>query len=310
MNFKDSLIKNGTYPLYAENIEILQVNLGYKCNMACKHCHVEAGRTRNELMDVDTVDAVIDVLKNNAIKTIDITGGAPELNPNFASLVQKSKEIGKHVIVRSNLTIFFEEGMEVIPEFYKDNRVEVIASLPYYREDNVDRVRGEGSFKKSINALKTLNNLGYGNNSGLKLNLVYNPQGAFLPSSQSSIEVEYKRELREKYEIDFNDLYSFTNMPIGRFQQFLERSGNFERYMTYLYSAFNPGTLGGIMCRHLISVAWDGSLYDCDFNQVAGLRVLNGYPQSIYEFDLNALSHREIAVDNHCYGCTAGQGST
>ncbi len=310
MKFKEALKEKGVYPLKAEGLEILQVNLGYKCNMACKHCHVEAGPARNELMDKRTVDAVINVLKKSSIKTLDITGGAPELNPNFTYLVEQSKRSGKHVIVRSNLTIFYETGMNDLPEFYKDNRVEVIASLPYYMEENVDRVRGEGAYRKSIAALKKLNGLGYGNNVGLNLNLVYNPQGAFLPPSQSSIENEYKNELKDKHDIEFNNLYTFTNMPIGRFKNFLEKSGNLDKYMTTLTSSFNPETLAGIMCRHLISVGWDGTLYDCDFNQVIGLKVIEGYPQNIAEFNLDELSKREIAIDDHCFGCTAGQGST
>jgi radical SAM/Cys-rich protein len=310
VKFKEILEKNGTYPLKAGGIDILQVNLGYKCNMSCKHCHVEAGPTRSEIMDAGTVNTIIDVLKKNDIKTVDITGGAPELNHGFTGLVQKCREIGKHVIVRSNLTIFYENGMNGLSEFYRENGVEVIASLPYYLEDNVDRVRGSGTFNKSIDALKTLNGLGYGNNSGLNLNIVYNPQGAFLSSSQSSIEVEYKKELMDNHGIEFNNLYTFTNMPIGRFKDFLMKSGNFEKYMTSLSSAFNPETVDGIMCRHLISVAWDGTLYDCDFNQIIGLHVPDRYPQTIFDFDFDALSNRDIAIDDHCYGCTAGQGST
>lgn len=310
MKFEETLKEKGAYPLKAESIEILQVNLGYKCNMACKHCHVEAGPARNELMDKKTVNAVIKALKNSPVNTLDITGGAPELNPNFNYLVERSKEAGKHVIVRSNLTIFYENGMDHLPELYREYGVEVIASLPYYMEDNVDRVRGDGTFRKSIDALRSLNRLGYGNNSGLNLNLVYNPLGAFLLSSQSSIEDEYKRELKEKYDIEFNNLYTFTNMPVGRFKNFLEKSGTLDKYMNTLTSSFNPETLDGIMCRHLVSVGWDGTLYDCDFNQVIGLKIIDGYPQSIAEFDLDELSKREIAIEDHCFGCTAGQGST
>jgi radical SAM/Cys-rich protein len=310
LKFKEALKEEGAYPLRSVGIEILQVNLGYKCNMACKHCHVEAGPARNEVMDKSMVDAVIKALKSSPIRTLDITGGAPELNPHFTYLIAQSKEAGKHVIVRSNLTIFYENGMNGLPEFYRENSVEVIASLPYYMEENVDRIRGKGAFRKSIDALRTLNELGYGNNSGLNLNLVYNPQGAFLPSSQSSIEDEYKIELKDKHDIEFNNLYTFTNMPIGRFKNFLVKSENLDKYMTTLTSSFNPETLNGIMCRHLVSVGWDGTLYDCDFNQVVGLNIVDVYPQNIAEFDLDELSKREIAIDDHCFGCTAGQGST
>jgi radical SAM/Cys-rich protein len=310
LKFREALQKQETYPLNAKGIEILQVNLGYKCNMTCKHCHVEAGPERSELMDKITVDQVIDALNKSAIRTIDITGGAPELNPQFIYLIERAKEAGKHVIVRSNLTIFYENGMNGLPEFYQNNGVEIIASLPYYREDNVDRVRGRGAFDQSIDALKTLNGLGYGHESSLSLNLVYNPQGAFLPSCQSSIEEEYKRELKSSHDIEFNKLYTFTNMPIGRFKNFLEKSGNKDTYMKTLTSSFNPETLSGIMCRHLISVGWDGTLYDCDFNQVIGLKVVDGYPHHIADFDPGKLSKREIAIDDHCFGCTAGHGST
>jgi radical SAM/Cys-rich protein len=310
LKFKEALKEEGAYPLRSVGIEILQVNLGYKCNMACKHCHVEAGPARNEVMDKSMVDAVIKALKSSPIRTLDITGGAPELNPHFTYLIAQSKEAGKHVIVRSNLTIFYENGMNGLPEFYRENSIEVIASLPYYMEENVDRIRGKGAFRKSIDALRTLNELGYGNNSGLNLNLVYNPQGAFLPSSQSSIEDEYKIELKDKHDIEFNNLYTFTNMPIGRFKNFLVKSENLDKYMTTLTSSFNPETLNGIMCRHLVSVGWDGTLYDCDFNQVVGLNIVDVYPQNIAEFDLDELSKREIAIDDHCFGCTAGQGST
>jgi radical SAM/Cys-rich protein len=215
------------------------------------------------------------------------------------------------VIVRTNLAIFYEAGMEGLPEFYRDNNVELVASLPYYLEDNVDRVRGSGTFKKSIAALQKLNSLGYGNGTGERnLNLVYNPQGAFLSPAQNILEDDYKRELKARFDISFNRLFTVTNMPIGRFKDFLARTGNLAKYMDTLVCAFNPETLHDIMCRHLISVRWDGTLFDCDFNQVLGLTVDSCAPTHIRDFDHARLSTRLIAVNDHCFGCTAGQGST
>ena len=309
MNFRDRILTVNSGPLYAGGIEILQVNLGYACNMSCKHCHVSAGPAREEMMDLQTIEKVLKALDESGIKLLDITGGAPELNPGFRYLVEQSKHIGCHVIARSNLTIFLEKGMEDLFDFYSLNNVEIIASLPYYNEAGVDKVRGSGAFLKSISALQRLNSLGYGMDTK-RLDLVYNPQGAFLPPSQSALEDEYRKELKRKYDISFHSLYTFANMPIGRFREFLIRSGNFDKYMEELSSAFNPETLSGIMCRRLINVGWDGSLYDCDFNQLIGLRVLDAYPRTLRDFDYRLLSGRQLAVDDHCYGCTAGQGST
>jgi radical SAM/Cys-rich protein len=226
-------------------------------------------------------------------------------------LVAEARRLEKRVIARSNLTIFFEEGMEDLPEFYAEHGVEVVASLPYYMESGVDRVRGEGTFRKSIEALRKLNSLGFGaDEGGMLLNLVYNPPGAFLPPAQETLEGEYKRELGEKFGISFSRLFTFTNMHIGRFREFLAASGYLKPYTDKLVSAFNPATLDGLMCRHLLSVGWDGSLYDCDFNLVLGLKVAEGCPENIGDFDLPKLSSRRIAVGDHCFGCTAGQGST
>jgi radical SAM/Cys-rich protein len=308
MKFKEKIKAD---PLIASEINVLQVNLGYRCNMACKHCHVQAGPQRDEHMNRENIETVLNALITNDIKTLDITGGAPELNPNFEYLVAQATGENRRVIVRSNLTIFFEEGLGSLPEFYRDNNVEVIASLPYYIEDSVDRVRGNGAFQKSIDALQKLNNLGYGHNSDhAVLNLVYNPQGAFLPPSQAELEEEYKKELFKNYGISFNHLYTFANMPIGRFGDFLVRTRNLDKYMENLERSFNPETLESVMCRHIINVGWDGRLYDCDFNQMIGLGVIDGNPQHIKDFDFHLLSERHISVDEHCYGCTAGQGST
>ncbi len=263
------------------------------------------------MMDKDTVDEVLRALSKSLISTLDITGGAPELNPHFRYLVQGARRLGRTVIVRTNLVIFFEEGMEGLPEFYRDNNVGLVASLPYYLEDAVNGVRGSGAFNKCIAALRMLNSLGYGNGTGEKnLDLVYNPRGAFLPPAQAVLHEEYKRELRERFNISFNRLFTFTNMPIGRFKDFLSRTGNLGKYRDTLVCAFNAQTLDTIMCRHLISVRWDGVLFDCDFNQVLDLAVDHGSPSHIRDFDYARLAARTIAVDDHCFGCTAGQGST
>jgi radical SAM/Cys-rich protein len=298
-------------PLVTCGVEVLQVNLGYKCNMSCKHCHVAAGPARNEEMDIRTVKEVLAVLRKNPISVLDITGGAPELNPHFRFLVTEARKAEVHVICRTNLTIFFEEGMADLPEFFRDNSLEVIASLPYYLESDVDRVRGKEAFQRSIRALEKLNSLGYGNGlPGKKLSLVYNPSGAFLPPSQCSLETEYRKELGARFGISFDELYTFANMPAGRFRDFLDRTNSLEKYIERLSSSFNPHTLDGLMCRRLISVGWDGTLYDCDFNQSAGLNINRNCPSKIRDFDYEGLAHREITTADHCYGCTAGQGST
>jgi len=309
--FADSVrsIRNG--PLAAGDITVLQVNMGSRCNMACNHCHVSAGPGRTEAMEKGTVDAVVQVLKDSTIGTLDITGGAPEMNPLFPLLVGNARKAGKRVIARTNLTVFFEEGMGGFPEFYRDHDVELIASLPCYLEQNVTATRGNGTFQKSVDALRKLNSLGYGDETGtLSLSLVYNPAGPFLAPAQSCLEADYKRELKARHGIVFNRLFAFTNMPIGRFRDALVRSGNIGAYLDMLASAFNPATLDRIMCRSLVSVGWDGRLYDCDFNQVLGMPVASDVPQHINEFDLSALGRRNISVDDHCFGCTAGQGST
>jgi radical SAM/Cys-rich protein len=311
MKFEERILNIQGQPLRAEGVDILQVNIGYKCNMACKHCHVYAGPDRNQEMDRETVETVLDVLKENRINCLDITGGAPELNPHFRYLVRKASHSGKHVIVRTNLTIFFEEEMEDLAEFYSIYSVEIVASLPCYTENEVDRVRGKGAFEKSIRALKKLNKLGYADGSSdKKLNLVYNPSGTFLAPSQRTLEDDFKRELRRRFGITFNGLYTFLNMPIGRFREYLIVSKNLEKYMNKLEGAFNPLTIEGLMCRRLLSIDWDGILYDCDFNQILGLTLDRDCPQSIKDFDYSRVSERLITVDEHCYGCTAGQGST
>jgi radical SAM/Cys-rich protein len=298
-------------PLRALDVKVLQVNMGYCCNMACSHCHVSAGPGRTEAMDQKTADAVLGAFLDNPIETLDITGGAPEINPYFRSLVMSARKAGRRVIARTNLTIFSETGMEGLPEFYHEQGVELIASMPCYLEDNVTAIRGKGAFQKSIDALRRLNSLGFGSGgAGRSLSLVYNPGGAFLSPPQVALEGDYKRELKNRYNVSFTRLYAFTNMPIGRFRDSLIRSGTYDQYLDMLASAFNPFTLGNIMCRNLVSVGWDGRLYDCDFNQVLHLAVNPDAPQHVSEFDHQALSHRPITVDDHCFGCTAGQGSS
>jgi radical SAM/Cys-rich protein len=311
MKFREKILATRQAPLHATGIEVLQVNLGYSCNMACYHCHVKAGPDRPEMMDSENICEVLRVLDTNGIGVLDITGGAPELNPWFKYLIEQARHIGCHVISRSNLTIFFGKGMEDLFDFYDRNNIELIASLPYYREAEVDAVRGTGTFRMSIEALRKLNGLGYGKTlEEKKLNLVYNPHGAFLPPLQSLIEEEYRKELMDNFGINFNSLYSFANMPVGRFREFLIRSEYYDGYMKGLHDAFNPQTLPGVMCRSQVNVSWDGVLYDCDFNQMLGCRISDNYPFTIKDFDYSRLSEREIAVDDHCYGCTAGQGST
>ncbi|MBF0563888.1 MAG: arsenosugar biosynthesis radical SAM protein ArsS [Nitrospirae bacterium] len=301
-----------TFPktqLKACGIVTLQVNTGYGCNQTCRHCHVAGGPERTEMLGVETIDTILGILKNYDIKTLDITGGAPELNPNLGYLIGKARKIVNRVIVRTNLTVLLEEAMLGFAAFYRDNGVELIASLPHYTQDMVDRVRGKGVFYKSIHVLRQLNEMGFGTGL-LTLNLVYNPQGAFLPPSQHIIEEQFRSELFEKHSVRFDNLYTICNVPIGRFADFLRRSGNYGRYMERLASAFNLGTLDGVMCRRLVSVGWDGSLYDCDFNQAAQLKLDGDCPQHVRNFDYDVLAGREITTAPHCLACTAGQGST
>lgn len=309
--FDAAISDNRLYPLTATGINTLQVNVGRLCNQACRHCHVEAGPSRTEVMTRDTMELCLDILKNTDIPIVDITGGAPEMNPNFRWFVGECVMLGRHVMIRSNVTILTEPGYESMPEFFAENHVEVIASLPYYLEQNTDSQRGEGVFQKSITALKRLNALGYGiEGSGLTLNLVFNPGGAFLPPSQKALEADYKREMWKRYGVSFNNLFTITNLPVGRFLAYLNSSGNFEMYMNRLVSSFNPSAAANAMCRNILSVGWDGTLYDCDFNQMLGMAVNHGAPSHLKDFDLAKLEKRQIVTGFHCYGCTAGAGSS
>ena len=294
-------------------LETLQVNLGYKCNQTCLHCHVNAGPTRTETMSRETISDVIAFLKSSGVRTLDITGGAPELNPHFRGLVLAARNVGVRVMDRCNLTILEQSGQEDTPQFLAANGVEVIASLPCYLGENVDAQRGKGVFEASIRVLRTLNALGYGRaGSGLVLNLVYNPQGPTLPPAQEKLEADYHRHLGERFGVVFSRLYVLTNMPIQRFGSTLISKGQFEHYMTVLKNAYQPGTLESVMCRNLLSVDWRGYLYDCDFNQMLGLPLqLNGTPRvHLRQLAGKGLDDNPIVVKDHCYGCTAGQGSS
>ena len=309
--FEAALEGAGLLPLAAAGIDVLQINVGKKCNQTCRHCHVDAGPDRTEHMSRETAEHCIRALAQTDIPTVDITGGAPELNPNFRWLVEQSRTLGRHVMDRCNLSVLLLPSQADLAEFLAGHRVEIVASLPYYRAGQTDAQRGEGVFEKSIQALRLLNQLGYGEpGSGLLLNLVCNPVGAFLPPKQESIEAQFRKELRARHGIEFNHLYTITNMPISRFLEFLVESGNYEQYMERLANAFNPAAAAGVMCRYTISVSWDGTLYDCDFNQMLDLPVDHGAPAHIRDFDPAQLDRRQITTRNHCYGCTAGAGSS
>ncbi len=296
----------------------LQVNVGKLCNQACLHCHVDASPKRTEAMDTRTAQRVMEVLAAHPqITTLDITGGAPELNPHFDWLVAEAKKLGKHVMVRHNLTVQFDgnpitgESKEYLPDFFAEHRCEVVSSLPYYSQYFTDKQRGRGVFNKSMEGMKRLNDVGYGKEgTGLVLNLVYNPVGAFLPASQAGLEADYKRELSAKFGLHFNSLFTITNMPIHRFKSDLVRHGGYDAYMEKLLNAFNPAAAEGVMCRSQISVNYDGRLSDCDFNQMLDLPVESAAPQTIFDWDFDALLHRRIVFADHCFGCTAGAGSS
>lgn len=308
--FTERFATHGISP-QRHTLETLQINLGKLCNQACKHCHVDAGPSRTENMDERTAQRVLELLRTSAsIHTVDITGGAPELNPHFRNLVSAARAMNKTVIDRCNLTVLFESGQESTAEFLRDNQVHITASLPCYSLKNVERQRGAGTFSQSIEALKLLNSLGYGKEATLPLNLVYNPLGASLPPDQAKLESDYKRELYDHFGIVFNNLYAMVNMPIKRFKSDLERSGKSEEYAALLEDNFNAVAAGSIMCRSLVSVSWDGNLFDCDFNQMLDLP-LGGNPRSLWDIDsFDDLSQETILFENHCFGCTAGAGSS
>jgi radical SAM/Cys-rich protein len=299
-------------PLRRERLEMLQVNLGYRCNQACLHCHVAAGPNRTEEMSAEVVEDVLEFLEAQAVPVLDLTGGAPELHPAFRSIVARARTLGVQVIDRCNLTVLEEPGQEGLASFLADQRVRVVASLPCYLEANVDRQRGRGAYARSIRALRTLNGLGYGQGEGLELDLVYNPGGPSLPPPQGQLERDYKRELRARYGITFDRLLTLANMPIARFRTALQSAGQLEGYLELLRASHRDENLGLVMCRRLLSVDWQGYIYDCDFNQMLGLPALvGGRPRShLRELLATPLAGSAIRVGEHCFGCTAGQGSS
>ncbi|MGI4743913.1 MAG: arsenosugar biosynthesis radical SAM (seleno)protein ArsS [Janthinobacterium lividum] len=309
--FHHQLAGVGLLPLRPVAPAVLQLNVGKMCNQVCRHCHVDAGPDRKEIMTRATMQHCLDALARTDIPTVDLTGGAPEMNPDFRWLVAEITKLGRQVLVRCNLTIIVaNKKYHDLPEFFRQHGVEVVSSLPFYSADKTDRQRGEGVFADSIRALRMLNAVGYGQpGSGLRLHLVYNPSGAFLPGPQLGLQQQFKRALLQDFAIVFNDLYAITNLPVSRYLDYLIESNNYAGYMEKLVTAFNPAAAAGVMCRSTLSVGWDGGLYDCDFNQMLELPVASPV-QHIRDFDAAALAQRAIVVNEHCYGCTAGSGSS
>ncbi|MFQ5413350.1 MAG: arsenosugar biosynthesis radical SAM (seleno)protein ArsS [Phycisphaerae bacterium] len=309
--FEGYATTRGPAQLRAIEVTTLQVSLGLRCNQTCRHCHVDAGPHRTETMSREIVDAVLEVLRRHSVATLDITGGAPEMNPDFRYLVAHAVGLCRRVIDRCNLTIFFEPGYDDLPEFLAGHGVEITASLPCYEPERVDGQRGAGTFDKSIAALQRLNALGYGKpGTSLELNLVYNPTDPELPPPQAALERQYKHELSQRFGIVFNRLFAMTNMPINRFRRRLEGTGQYDAYVQTLAAAFNPAAVEHLMCRHQVSVGWDGRLYDCDFNHMSGVSLRSGLPHQIRDFDAALLRSRRINTCLHCFGCTAGAGSS
>ncbi|MBO3115707.1 arsenosugar biosynthesis radical SAM protein ArsS [Winogradskyella sp. DF17] len=310
--FADKIAETNQFPLKAKKLEILQINVGYMCNQVCSHCHVDAGPDRKEIMTKDTMQQCLDVIKKTGAHTLDLTGGAPEMNPNFRWFVEEASKVGiKDFIVRSNLTIIrANKKYHDLPEFFKTYNVHVVSSMPHWTRGKTDKQRGDGVFDKSIQALKDLNAIGYGMpDSNLRLDLVYNPSGAFLPGDQASLEKDFKKALLEDFNIHFHNLFAITNLPISRFLDYLIASENYEDYMFALVEAYNPSAVANVMCTNTLSVSWDGYLYDCDFNQMLELPV-NSKAKHISEYNEDLLEGRKIVISQHCYGCTAGAGSS
>jgi radical SAM/Cys-rich protein len=309
-SFEEALAASGLHPLRAASIGILQINVGKRCNQTCRHCHVDAGPDRREVMPRDVVEACLTFLENARIPVIDITGGAPELHPDFREVVVRARRSGAHVMHRCNLTAIRLPNYADIPALLAEHEVEIVASLPYYQARETDTQRGQGVFEESLASLRQLNALGYGRGGNLKLNLVMNPVGTFLPGSQTALQALWKREMQRRYDVAFDNLYTITNMPISRFLEVLEEKGRTIEYMTTLVNAFNAAAAQGVMCRNTLSVGWDGTLYDCDFNQMLDMPVNHGAPSHISRASVELLQHREIEVGPHCFGCTAGGGSS
>lgn len=310
--FKDKIAETGQFPLRPKKLEILQMNVGYMCNQVCAHCHVDAGPDRKEIMTRETMEQCLDVIRHTGAHTLDLTGGAPEMNPNFRWFVEEATKAGvRDCIVRSNLTIIrANKRYYDLPQFFKEHKVHVVSSMPHYTRGKTDKQRGDGVFDKSVKALQELNAVGYGKpDSDLRLDLVYNPSGAFLPGDQAAMERDFKKALKTDFDIDFHQLFALTNLPISRFLDYLIASGNYEDYMYALVEAYNPAAVANVMCTNTLSVGWDGWLYDCDFNQMLGLKVA-GQVTHIKDYNEDLLSNRNIIISQHCYGCTAGAGSS
>ncbi|WP_306012718.1 MULTISPECIES: arsenosugar biosynthesis radical SAM (seleno)protein ArsS [unclassified Allomuricauda] len=310
--FKDKIAESGQFPLKPKTLEVLQINVGYMCNQVCAHCHVDAGPDRKEIMTRETMEQCLEVIRNTGAHTLDLTGGAPEMNPDFRWFVEEASKAGiQDFIVRSNLTIILaNKKYHDLPEFFKKHNVHVVSSMPHYTRGKTDKQRGDGVFDKSIKALQMLNEVGYGKpDCDLRLDLVYNPSGAFLPSDQAAMERDFKKALKEDFDIDFHNLFAITNLPISRFLDYLIASDNYEDYMYSLVEAYNPAAVENVMCTNTISVSWDGWLYDCDFNQMLDLKVASKV-KHIKDYNDDLLNNREIVISQHCYGCTAGAGSS
>ena len=308
--FEKTISKYNGKGLHSLDIATIQVNIGLKCNLECTHCHVVSSPRRKEMMDWETMEHVITAAEKTNAQLVDITGGAPEMHPEFRRFVRTARDKGFLVMVRTNLTILLQPGFETVPSFFRDQSVHLCASLPCYLEENVDTQRGTGVFEESIRALRRLNGYGYGIEPDLPLNLVYNPIGPILPAAQSELEADYRHELRSKYDIEFTHLLTIANMPIGRFRADLKRENQLHAYNQLLQDSFNVETLDGLMCRHQINIGWDGSMYDCDFNLALKLPVEKGLPQHIRDFDPDLFSRRRVVTGNYCFGCTAGSGSS
>ncbi len=299
------------FPLKPKGLEILQINVGYMCNMECTHCHVDSSPRRKEITPKSILQKCLDVIDSTpSIKTVDLTGGAPEMNPDFQWLIEELSKRDVETIIRSNLTILVEGKFKTYPEFLAKHKVTIISSLPCYTEENTDAQRGDGTFNRSIKALKILNELGYGRQEDLPLHLVYNPNGAFIAPSQAKLEDDYKRELSERFNIDFHNLYTITNLPVSRFLEYLEANGRLNEYIELLANSFNPFAAGDVMCTNTLSVDWNGNLFDCDFNQILKMPVAVKKSRNIMDFDAEELGKRNIVLNQHCFGCTAGEGSS
>lgn len=310
-NFEDKLKSMKNYPLKAGSLDIFQINVGKRCNLACRHCHVDAGPERPEMMPKDVFDKCLEIIKGTpSVKTVDITGGSPEMNPNLEWFIEEVSKTGKRLIVRSNLAILAGKEYERFIDVYAGRGVEVCVSLPDYHGDKTDRQRGKDVYIKVISVLKKLNERGYGTDKKLVLDIVHNPAGAYLPGDQKALQRDYRSFLAKDHGIVFNNLFCITNMPIGRYLEYLQETENISDYMLELANMYNPLAAANVMCKTMISVSWDGRLYDCDFNQMLGLGIASKKCASVFDFDAEELNNRDIVIHNHCYGCTAGSGSS